>query len=164
MFAPLHMKSEYSLEEGIAPVEDLLRRAADFGYRAAALTDVENLHGQVRFHLAARSLGLRPITGVELRAAPRGGPGRAEPGPRLLLLARDLSGYQSLCRIVSRRRTGDPESLEPLDCLRCEPAGLFFLAEDHGTVSSLLAAGVTADDVRFLRRPGGRPAPADVRP
>src|SRR5438477_643402 len=77
MFAPLHMKSEYSLEEGVAPVEDLLRRAADSGYPAAALTDVENLHGQVRFHLAARSLGVRPITGVELRAAPHGGPGGA---------------------------------------------------------------------------------------
>src|SRR5438552_11925100 len=140
MFAPLHMKSEYSLEEGVAPVEDLLRRAADFGYPAAALTDVENLHGQVRFHLAARSLGVRPITGVELRATPRGGPGGAEPGPRLVLLARDLSGYESLCQIGTRRRTGDRESLDPLDCLRCEPAGLFFLAEDRGTVAGLLSA------------------------
>jgi hypothetical protein len=49
-------------------VEDLLRRAAEHGFRAVALTDVENLYGQVRFHGAARHNGVKPITGVKSRA------------------------------------------------------------------------------------------------
>src|SRR4051812_27231516 len=107
MFVPLHVKSEYSLGLGTAPVEELLRLASERGFAALALTDVENLYGQVRFHLAARSHGVRPITGLELR------------GPwRLVMLARDLAGYESLCRIVSRRREDSIRESEPLDFLR----------------------------------------------
>jgi DNA polymerase III alpha subunit len=73
---------------GVAPVEALVRRAADAGCAAIALTDVENLYGQVRFHHAARAAGIKAITGVELR---RGfGPSSAgEAEGRLVLLARD---------------------------------------------------------------------------
>jgi hypothetical protein len=97
MFVPLHVKSEHSLGHGTSSVDALVRRAVGLGFRALALTDVENLHGQVKFHHAARAHGLRAITGVELRSGygPRS-PGR-RPG-RLILLARDRGGYASLCR------------------------------------------------------------------
>ncbi len=68
MFACLHTKSEHSPGYGTAPVDGLVRRAAALGYAAVALTDVENLYGQVKFHHAARLRGLKAITGVELRA------------------------------------------------------------------------------------------------
>src|SRR5687767_964606 len=105
MFAPLHTKSEHSPGYGTASVEDLLHRAAAHGYPALALTDVENFYGQVKFHYAARAHGLKPITGVELRSGhgPRG-PGRKE--GRLVLLSRDRTGYESLCRIITARRSG----------------------------------------------------------
>ena len=64
-----------------------------------ALTDVENLYGQIKFHHAARAYGIKPITGVELRhgyAPARLGSKKG----RLVLLARDRSGYESLCRII----------------------------------------------------------------
>src|SRR6266851_621085 len=101
MFAPLHTKSEHSAGYGTASVEELLRRALDFGYPALALTDLENLYGQVKFHHAARLLGVKPITGVELRS----GYGPRTLGckqGRLILLARDRAGYQSLCRVITR--------------------------------------------------------------
>jgi DNA polymerase III alpha subunit len=80
-----------------------VRRAAGFGYPALALTDVENLYGQVKFHHAARLYGIKPITGVELRSGYAAAKlGRKE--GRLILLARDRTGYESLCRILTRRR------------------------------------------------------------
>src|SRR3954451_18670618 len=68
MLACLHTKSEHSPGYGTATIEGLVHRAVALGYGAAALTDVENLYGQVKFHHAARQCGLRAITGVELRA------------------------------------------------------------------------------------------------
>src|SRR5438552_19069074 len=103
MFAPVHVKSEYSLGYGTASVDDLAQRASDYGYCALALTDVENLYGQVRFHHAARAIGIKAITGVELRTG-FGPNGPANKGGRLILIARDRNGYRSLCRIISRRR------------------------------------------------------------
>src|SRR2546423_9156745 len=88
MFVPIHTRSEYSLGCGVARVEDLARKAAESGFPAIALTDIENLYGQVKFHHAARAYGIKPITGDELRRGygPRM-PG-AKPG-RLILLAPD---------------------------------------------------------------------------
>src|SRR5258708_7656208 len=164
MFAPLHTKSEYSAGYGSAPVEALLRGVVEHRYPALALTDVENLYGQVRFHHAARHFSVKPITGVELRAGygPRT-PGRKE--GRLVLLARAGSGYESLCRIITGRR-GACAAVDddPLRCLDAEPRGLFFLSDDASVLRWLLRAGVSAHDVRFLLvRPGGGPPPAGLR-
>src|SRR5213080_1812036 len=96
MFVPLHVKSDYSVGYGTASVEELVERAVEYGYTALALTDIENLYGQVRFHQAARSRGLKAITGVELRVGYGAGHlGRKE--GRLILLARNRQGYESIC-------------------------------------------------------------------
>ena len=66
MTSLLHTKSHYSLGDGCAPVADLVDCAAARGYAALALTDVENMYGQMQFHRAARARGITPITGVVL--------------------------------------------------------------------------------------------------
>src|SRR5437870_5388369 len=142
MFAPLHTKSEHSPGYGTASVDELLRRAAAHGYPALALTDVENLYGQVKFHHAACLLGVKPITGVELRSGyePRT-LGRKE--RRLMLLARDRGGYESLCRIISRRRGASiQQDDDPMRCLDAQPRGLFFLSDDAAIIQELIRAGV----------------------
>ncbi|HET9888250.1 MAG TPA: PHP domain-containing protein, partial [bacterium] len=106
-------KSEYSADSGSADAAELVRAAARFHYAAIALADVDNLCAQVKFHEAARTCGIRAITGVELRVDSR------ETRPRrLVLLARNLCGYESLCRIVSKRRTSPAASVrDPLDAI-----------------------------------------------
>ena len=150
MYAPLHTKSHYSLGDGCTPVEVLVERAAALGYPALGLTDVENLYGQVEFHHAARARGVVPITGVELR----GGFGPGDPGllqGRLILLARDRRGYESLCRIVSSRRcTGFESSPDPVRCLDAFPSGVFYLSDDPEVIRRLLVEGVSCDEVRYL--------------
>lgn len=150
MYAPLHTKSHYSLGDGCTPVDALVDRAAGLGYPVLGLTDVENLYGQIQFHHAARARGVAPVTGVELR----GGFGPADPGAlqgRLVLLARDRRGYESLCRIVTTRRcTGFESSPDPLRCLDAFPSGLFYLSDDPEVIRRLLADGISCDDVRYL--------------
>src|SRR5438874_4232395 len=88
----LHTHSWYSLLEGVSSPATLVRRAAEGGYAALALTDTNNLYGAVPFvELAARQ-GLRPIVGACLRHG----------GRRAVALAADRAGYRSLCRVISR--------------------------------------------------------------
>ena len=158
MYGLLHCRSAFSLGDGTATVPELVERAARFGYRALALTDIESLAGQVELHHAARKHGLHAITGVELR----GGHSVSELGSmsgRLILLARDLRGYESLCRIVTARRCAGFESTpDPLRCLDAFPSGLFYLSDDAEVVRRLLSGGVAATDIRLLReQPGADP-------
>ena len=163
MTALLHTKSHYSLGDGCAPIAELVDRAAQRGYGALALSDVENMYGQVQFHRAARARGIKPITGVELR----GGYGTSDAGRiqgRLVLLARDRRGYESLCRIITMRRcTGFEVGADPLRCLDAFPSGLFYLSDDPEVVRRLLAEGVLAEEVRYLAADVTSPVPAGVR-
>src|SRR2546423_1019872 len=163
MFAPLHVRSDRSPGDGTAPVVELIRRTAAAGFAALALTDVENLYAQVELHHAARAHGVKAITGVELRAghAPHALGRRSG---RLVLLARDREGYESLCRVVTRRRTGprDQPTGDPCACLEDAPRGVWFLSDDPVTIERLLAAGVPRADVRFLLAAGDGPRPGTV--
>jgi error-prone DNA polymerase len=116
-FVALQAMSHYSLGRGTLPIAELVQHAGRLGHRHLALTDVENLYGQVRFHATCRAHGIRPITGVELTPpgwlAPPGLQHR-RPG-RLVLLAPDERAYAELCRIVTQRRAnpcGMPDTFE----------------------------------------------------
>src|SRR5688572_17623852 len=107
MLVPLHVKSHYSLGHGTAPIARLVERAAMLGLPALALTDIENLYGQVLFHRLAGEKSLHAITGAELRAPDGDGGAGHPPGRgRVVLLAKDPAGYESLSRIITRRRLG----------------------------------------------------------
>ena len=142
MLIPLHVKSHYSFGCGTTSVSKLVERAAMLGLPAMGLTDVENLYGQVFFHKLAREKGLRAITGVELRApSPAAG--------RVLLLARDGTGYENLCRIITRRHLAGEN--DPVESLRGRAGGLFILTDDPPTLERiLLDSGIDRASVRLL--------------
>jgi len=124
---PLHVHSNYSMLEGVAPIERLVERAASYGLPALALTDTAGLYGAVPFYQAARAAGIKPIIGVYL--------------DNLVLLARDREGYAQLCRLVTAYHLDD--DFELTGQLRaCDR--VFVLAED-------------ADRIRFLYRNGLEP-------
>ncbi len=164
MFVPLHVKSDYSFGFGTASVDELVEQAAAVGYTALALTDIETLCGQVRFHHRCRAVGLHPVTGIELRP---GFDGRRNPGGcagRMVLLAESRAGYRSLCRIVSRRRgVAGPRGIkgrligDPLPLVVENTEGLFVLSDDIGVLERLIASGsISPVKVKLLvvRPPG----------
>lgn len=93
VFIHLHTHSNFSFLDGGSSIEDLVRRAADLGMPALALTDHDNLCGAVKFHRAAGQAGIKPIQGAEVTL---------EDGSHLTLLARGPEGYRSLCRMLTR--------------------------------------------------------------
>ena len=69
-FVHLHVASGYSMQYGANHPADLVARAAEHGMPALARTERDGLYGAVKFALACRSAGVRPIFGVDLAVAP----------------------------------------------------------------------------------------------
>jgi DNA polymerase-3 subunit alpha len=109
-FVHLHNHTEYSLLDGAQPIEPMLRKAADSGMRAVAITDHGNLFGAFQFHQRAREHGLKPILGCEAYVAPgdrtdrspNQGEGRGKPYHHLILLAENRAGFRNLVQLASR--------------------------------------------------------------
>lgn len=98
-YAELHCLSHFSFQRGASSAAELFERASRLGYRALAITDECSLAGIVRAWQAAKEHALPLIVGSETRI---------EDGPKLVLLAENLAGYQTLCRLITqaRRRAG----------------------------------------------------------
>ena len=96
-YAELHCLSNFSFLRGASSAKELFARAKALGYRALAITDEASMAGVVRAFEAAREAGIAMITGTEIQL---------ERGPKLVLLAQTLAGYQRLCRWITlgRRR------------------------------------------------------------
>src|SRR5512136_1682149 len=101
-FVHLHVHSEYSLLDGLGTTGALARRAAELGQPALALTDHGVMHGIVEFARAFRSVGVKPILGVEAYLTQFGRPKEGRDPEldkgryHLLLLAQNMQGYHNL--------------------------------------------------------------------
>ena len=104
-FTHLHVHSEFSLLDGLARINDLVDAAAGLGFDSMAITDHGALYGAVAFYQAATAKGIKPIIGVETyvaRRSMRDKEGKADSQPfHLILLAKNWTGYQNLCRLVT---------------------------------------------------------------
>ncbi|WP_417702525.1 error-prone DNA polymerase [Pseudomonas sp.] len=94
-YAELHCLSNFSFQRGASSAQELFERAARLGYRALAITDECTLAGIVRAWEASKKSGVKLIVGSEVRI---------EGGPKLVLLAENLMGYQALCGLITRAR------------------------------------------------------------
>ncbi len=105
-FVHLHTHTQYSLLDGAIRLPDLMARAKELGLASVAMTDHGNMFGAVYFYQYALKAGLRPIIGCEVYVAP--GDRREkehkhgqEIANHLVLLAKNLTGYRNLVRLVS---------------------------------------------------------------
>src|SRR5262245_45009798 len=94
-YVELNARSAFSFLEGASVPEELIAVAADFGMPAIALIDRDGVFGAPRFHLAAKKAGLRAHIGAEVTCTD---------GNRYPLLAESRTGYQNLCRLITRMK------------------------------------------------------------
>ena len=98
-FTHLRVHSEYSIVDGLVRIDDVVAAAAKDRQGALAVTDLANLFCMVRFYKAARGKGIKPIIGVD--AWITNDDNREKPY-RLLLLAKNHTGYLQLCDLLSK--------------------------------------------------------------
>jgi len=98
-YAELHCRSNFTFLHGASHPEELVRRAAELGYAALALTDECSMAGIVRAYTAARERDFKLIVGTALRLAD---------GPKLVVLAPDRTAYGDLSGLITiaRRQAG----------------------------------------------------------
>jgi DNA polymerase-3 subunit alpha len=107
-FVHLHVHSDYSLLDGACRIDRLMDRAAELGMGALALTDHGNLYGAIEFYNAAKGKGIKPLIGCELYLVETSRlekHGRSDDEGKSIfhlgLLAKNLTGYQNLLKLVS---------------------------------------------------------------
>jgi DNA polymerase-3 subunit alpha len=109
-FAHLHQHTQFSLLDGAAKLQDLLKWVKETTPEdpALAMTDHGNLFGAVEFYKKATAMGVKPIIGYEAYVAAESrfdrkrGKGLDGGYFHLTLLAKDFTGYQNLVRLASR--------------------------------------------------------------
>ncbi|MFP4674521.1 MAG: DNA polymerase III subunit alpha [Opitutales bacterium] len=110
-FVHLHVHTDYSLLDGCSRTDRLCERAAELGMKALSITDHGVLYGVTNFFKQAENHGIKPLIGCEIylvyeEELAGENEARAKQKSRHMgLLARNFTGYQNLCKIVSKAHT-----------------------------------------------------------
>ncbi len=150
-FVHLHLHSDYSLLQSTIQLKHLAAKLEELGQKACAVTDYGNMYGAVSFFNVMSAKGITPIIGYEafVRFGSRFDRTTAvEAGERgyynLILLARDLEGYQNLVHLSSIAFT-EGFYYKPridLEILAEHSAGLIALSSGiDGAIGHFLATG-----------------------
>ena len=153
-YVELHSCSAFSFLEGASLPEHLAEEAGRRELPAVALLDRDGVYGSPRFHMAAEKSGVKAHVGAEISVNGLGAqertlswmPGNAAERPvRLPLLVKTRTGYQNLCRLMTRyklRETEKGTGTATLDEIAEHSEGLVCLTGgEEGALAASLARG-----------------------
>ena len=112
MYTHLHIQSGYSLLTSTVKITDLVAKAKADGCTSLALTDRNVMYGSVYFYKECKKQGIKPIVGLLADVLDE-----QESAHGLLLLAKNLQGYQNLLKISSAIKTKSPSGI-PMNWLK----------------------------------------------
>ena len=135
-FVHLHVHTLYSLLDSAIRIKPLVKRVAELGMSAVAMTDHGNMFGTVDFYKACKGAGIKPIIGTEFNLID-------EPLERvasanrfhLTALARNQVGYRNLMKLSSFSYLDGCHQNTPyvdLDLIHTHREGLVVLSGDLG--------------------------------
>jgi error-prone DNA polymerase len=145
MYIELHSRSAFSFLEGASTPEELIAVCANLGMPAMALLDRDGVYGSPRFHLAAKTTGIKAHIGAEVTCSAFSPAGCLRSGFRLPLLVASRAGYQNLCRLITNMKlrvghkeggcASSPDFIEHADGLICLTGG------EEGPLAAALTYG-----------------------
>ncbi|PLK50021.1 DNA polymerase III subunit alpha [Uliginosibacterium sp. TH139] len=142
-FVHLRLHTEFSIEDGITRIDDVIAAAAKDGQPALGISDLANLFGMVKHYKGCRGKGIKPVIGLD--AWITNDTERDKPF-RVLLLVKHREGYRQMCEILSRgfnenKHRGRAEIRR--DWLTAESAsGLICLSgAQQGDIAAAIASG-----------------------
>jgi error-prone DNA polymerase len=174
LYIELHARSAFSFLEGSSLPEELMSACARFQMPAMALLDTDGVYGAPRFNMAAKKLKLKAHIGAEVTACLPWRHGdtertREQPkikdlqfknssvtqclrgGFRLPLLVSSRTGYQNLCRLITKMklRAKKGEGAVQKEELEEHAQGLVCLT---GAADGLLAAALQHNGIEEARK------------
>src|SRR5438445_1811829 len=153
MYIELHSRSAFSFLEGSSRPESLIARCAELNMPAMALLDRDGVYGAPRFYMAAKKAKIKAHIGTDIKCdfSPRKHRGEF----RLPLLVSSRTGYQNLCRLITKMKLRAPknegavreeELLEHAEGLICLTGG------DDGPLACALTHGGIEEAQRSVER------------
>ncbi|MGF1760533.1 DNA polymerase III subunit alpha [Photobacterium sagamiensis] len=140
-FIHLRIHSDFSMVDGLSKVPPLVKKVAELGMPAMALTDFTNLCGLVKFYFAAHGAGMKPIIGADFKV-------QSEELENelcdLTILAADNDGYQNLTMLISKAYLRGHVQHKPVidkEWLAEHSKGLILLSGRCGDVGKALLKG-----------------------
>ena len=103
-YVPLHLHTEYSLLDGAIRIKKLCQYAKENEMPAVAITDHGNMYGAIEMYLECKEAGIKPLIGVEFYVHDGDitvKDSTDNPLYHLVLIAKDIEGYQNLIKLVS---------------------------------------------------------------
>ena len=107
-FVHLHTHSMYSLLNAVPTPKELVQAAKEDGQTAMAITDAGALYGAIDFYIQCKKEGINPVIGIDAFIAPRTRFDKEpidKPRARLILLAKNNTGYKNLIQMVTLSNT-----------------------------------------------------------
>src|ERR1039458_555196 len=105
-FTHLHTHSHFSLLNALPKIDELVKAAKKDGMDALALTDAGNMYGAIEFYKECKKAEIKPILGVDFYVAVRTRKdvqaGVDNRRTRLILLAKNETGYKNLIQLVTK--------------------------------------------------------------
>jgi DNA polymerase III subunit alpha len=104
-FSHLHVHTQYSILDGASNIPSLIDKVKLLEMDAIAITDHGNMFGVKEFHNYATKKGIKPVIGCEIYVAKNSIDEKSvkedRSGDHLILLAKNLTGYKNLIKLVS---------------------------------------------------------------
>lgn len=93
-YVPLWIKTDYSILSSLVKIDDLINKLKELSITSCAIVD-NNLYGVMEFYTKCINNDIKPIIGLEI-----------DVGYKVLLYAKNYSGYQNLCNIDTIKSKG----------------------------------------------------------
>ncbi len=104
-FIHLKTQTEFSINQGLNRIDDLVSRAKSENMGALAITDLNGMFGSINFYKECRAKGIKPIIGLDVTVEQENGELY-----QLTLLAKNENGYKSLIDLNSKAYTSNRKS------------------------------------------------------
>ncbi|WP_159714333.1 DNA polymerase III subunit alpha [Blochmannia endosymbiont of Camponotus nipponensis] len=140
-FIHLHVHSDYSMIDGLATVDKLIKHAEFLKMPALALTDFNNLFGFIKFYDAAYKTGIKPIIGADFLVQDIIISNELS---ELTCLVADKQGYYHLIMLISKAYKSKCNNIVPI-IQRC-----WLIEHNEGLI--ILSGGRNGDIGKYLLR------------
>jgi DNA polymerase-3 subunit alpha len=109
-YIALHCHSAFSILDGLSKCKDIAKRCVELNLSACALTDHGNICGAIKFSEELKKKGIKPILGCELYICEHHSSIQSDANSdlqHLVVLAKNLTGYKDLLKIISKSNSKD---------------------------------------------------------